>query len=407
MTARLAMAAMLLLPAARSVAASRIEVLTFAPLSGDLPQGAGEKGADILTVELKGQSEFDVIPRAKSSKGAGVEALAQARKLAADARKALDQRKPAEAQKAFEEAQQAYMKGLSELSNFDEFVNLTAELSTLLYRRGKDEQAAQVMLDALRVTVGRSPPKILAQSPTYAPIAEALTKKIAALPKGGIRLDSTPEGAHVFIDGQDAGNAPVVLKQLAEGRHYLRAILPSGETWGEAVMVSSKGEMPHLRAQSGAEGPAAVVAAQLAENRMDPSILASLQQVAAQKNAAFLAFGALVKPIDGIALDSFLYNAKTNKISRLKRVTFDQEMLDAGLQMDKVVSEIQAKLKGEPHPVELPTKVSTELVQSTELPTEYTPGGPPPEASPDQPIAPSGGTSTDESGKRKVIKRTQ
>jgi hypothetical protein len=406
LAARLAMAAMLLLPAARSFAASRIEVLTFAPLSGDLPPGAGEKGADILTVELKGQSEFEVIPRQKGSKGAGVEALALARKRAAEARKALDQRKPAEAQKAFEESQQAYMKGLSELSNFDEFVNLTAEYATLLYRRGKDDQAAQVMTDALRVSVGH-PPKILAQSPTYAPIAEALTKKIAALPKGSIRLDSTPEGAHVYIDGQDAGNTPVVLKALPEGRHYIRAILPSQETWGEAVVVSSKGEAPHLRAQSGAEGPAAEVAAQLAENRLDPSILGALQQVAARENASLLAFGALVRTLDGIALDPFLYNAKTNKISRLKRVSFDQEMLDAGLQMDKVVSEIQAKMKGDPHPVDLPSKVVPDLVATKELPTEYMLGGPPPEVSPDQPIVPSGGnTPTDDSGKRRVIKRT-
>jgi hypothetical protein len=404
LAARLAMAAVLLLLANRSHAASRIEVLTFAPLSGDLPQGAGEKGADILTVQLKGQSEFDVIPRQKSSKGAGVEALALARKRAAEGRKALDQRRPAEAQKAFEEAQQAYMKGLSELSNFDELVNLTAELSTLLYRRGKDEQAAQVMTDALRVSVGH-PPKILAQSPTYGPVAEALIKKVAALPKGSIRLDSTPEGAHVYIDGQDSGNAPVVLKSLPEGRHFLRAILPSGETWGEAVVVSSKGEAAHLRAQSGAEGPAAEVAAQLAENRLDPSILASLQQVAARENSALLAFGALTRTIDGVALDSFLYNAKANKISRLKRVAFDQEMLDAGLKMDKVVSEIQARVKGDPHPVDLPSKVVPDFVATKELPTEYMLGGPPPEVSPDQPIVPAQGSSTDESGKRKVIKR--
>jgi len=406
LAARLMMAAMLLVPAARSHAASRIEVLTFAPLSGDLPQGAGEKAADILTVELKGQSEFEVIPRQKGSKGAGVEALALARKRAAEARKALDQRKPAEAQKAFEESQQAYMKGLGELSNFDELVNLTAELSTLLYRRGKDEQAAQVMTDALRVSVGR-PPKILTQSPTYAPVAEALIKKVAALPKGSIRLDSTPEGAHVFIDGQDSGNAPVLLKALPEGRHFLRAILPSGETWGESVVVSSKGETPHLRAQSGAEGPAAEVAAQLAENRLDPSILNSLNQVSQRENAALLAFGALIRTIDGIALDPFLYNAKTNKISRLKRVAFDQEMLDAGLQMDKVVSEIQARLKGDPHPVDLPSKVSPDLVPTKELPTEYLLGGPPPEVSPDQPVVPAGGSApTDDSGKRRVIKRT-
>jgi len=267
--AQLLAAAMLLVPAGRSQAAYRINVLTFAPLSGDLPQGAGDKGADVLSVQLKGQSEFEVIARQKGSKNAGAEALALGRKRAAEGRQALDQRKPLEAQKAFEEALAAYQKGISDLPNFEEFINLTADYGTLLYRRGQDEHAAQVITDALLISVGK-PPKILAQSPAFAPIQEALLKKIAALPKGAVRLDSTPEGAQVFIDGQDAGRAPVMLKALPAGRHYIRAILPSGETWGEMVQITGKGEAPHLRAQSGAEGPAAEVAAQLAENRLDP-----------------------------------------------------------------------------------------------------------------------------------------
>ncbi len=396
-------AAALLVVAAQSQAANRIEVLTFAPLSGDLPQGAGDKGADILTVELKGQSEFEAIPRQKGSKNAGVEALALGRKRAADARKAVQDRKPAEAQKAFEEALPAYQKGVSELANFEELVDVITDYGTLLYRRGKDEQAAQVMLDALRVSVGK-PPKIFAQSPSFAPVAEALIKKVASLPKGAIRLDSTPECAHVYIDGQDAGRTPVLLKALPEGHHYLRAILPSGETWGEMVVVTGKGEA-HLRAQSGAEGPAAEVAAQLAENRLDPSILASLHEVAAREKAAFLVFGALHRTVDGLALDPFLYSAARNKISRLKRVAFDQEMLDAGLQMDKVVSEVQARLQGDPHPVDLPAKVAPDLVPDKELPTDYQLGGPPPEVSPDQPVPTPSGTATpdDANGHRRVI----
>jgi hypothetical protein len=85
-------------------------------------------------------------------------------------------------------------------------------------------------------------------------------------------------------------------------------------------------------------------------------------------------------------------------------VAFDQEMLDAGLQMDKVVTEIQAKLQGDPHPVDLPGKVAPDLVPSRDLPNNYQLGGPPPEVGIDQPVIPSGGAPQEEGGKRKVIK---
>jgi len=127
--------------------------------------------------------------------------------------------------------------------------------------------------------------------------------------------------------------------------------------------------------------------------------------VAARENAAFLVFGALHRTIDGLALDPLLYNAQKNKISRLKRVALDQEMLDTGLQMDKVVSEVQARLNGDPHPVDLPSKVAPDLVADKELPTDYQLGGPPPEVSPDQPLVAPGTTPpVDEGGGRKVIK---
>jgi len=55
--------AALLLAGAPAMAAVRIGILPFAPLAGDVPQGAGEKGAEILGKELKNQGDFEVVPR--------------------------------------------------------------------------------------------------------------------------------------------------------------------------------------------------------------------------------------------------------------------------------------------------------------------------------------------------------
>ena len=149
-----------------------------------------------------------------------------------------------------------------------------------------------------------------------------------------------------------------------------------GEKWGEVVDVPGKGEIAQ-RAHSGAEGPTADVSAQLSENRLQPSALPALKQAAATQKVAFVAFGVLHRTPNGLALDPFLYSAERGTVSRLQRVAFDAEMLEAGLEMDKVVADIQKKLGGDPTPIAFPSKVAQDLAPDNGLPAEYHYGGVP------------------------------
>lgn len=389
---------------AQGLGTERIGVLPFAPLSGDVPAGAGDKGAEILQKALKTQSEFEVVPRQDTAVAAGAPLLSQARQKLAEARAAVAAHRGSVAATAYRAALSADALAVATLDSFDEVIDANAELGTLLYRMGQDDEGQRAIFEALRLAAGQ-PLKVLAGSPTFAATAEALQKRVAQLGKGSVRVESTPTGADVYVDGQAAGKAPVLLRDLPAGRHYLRALLPSGDTWGAVVEVAPKSE-PHLRAQSGAAGPSGEVGGQLAENNLQPSVLAALKKAAAEQKVAFLVLGALHRTLNGLALDPFLYDQARGKVTRLKRVAFDAELLEAGLQMDKVVAEIQKQVGGDAPPLPLPAKAAPDLAAERELATEFHFGG-----TPDAPLdgapaaAPGAGDeATQESGRRVITK---
>jgi hypothetical protein len=397
---RILFALLALVPLGTAQAATvRLSVLTFAPLSGDLPQGAGDRAADLLASELKSIGELELAPRVKVVGNPAADAVAAARKKLGEARAALAQKNPVKAEAAYRAALAGFHKGLPAAESFQEAIEGQAELGALLYRRGNDEEGYATLLDAMRLSVGH-PLRIVEQSPTFTANAEAMTKKVASLPKGSVRVESTPAGADVFVDGQIAGKAPVLVKALPEGKHYFNAVLPSGERWGTTTEVLGGGKVTRLRAQSGAEGPGAELNSQLAENRIDPQALLAAKAAAKASNSSLIVFGALHRLIDGLALDAFLYNVAKDKLLRLKRVEFDSEMIDAGVQMDKLVAEIQQRLSTPGTELHLPARVADDLAADRGLASDYVFGGPPPEISPIEapPPVTSEGTST-----RKVI----
>ncbi len=362
------------LAATPAIAATRIAVLTFAPLSGDLPNGAGDKVADLLASELKSVGELEVAPRPKKVEGLARDRLARAKQTLTNAREALAKHQPKEAQDDYEAALIEFRKALPALDDFQEFIDCTAELGALEYRRGNDDAGRGHLLEAMRLSSGH-PLKVVTEAPSFAPVAEQLTHQIATLAKGSLRIDSTPEGAEIYVDGQDAGKAPVLLRDLPVGLQYVRAVLPSGELWGAVSDIAATQVPLRLRAQSGAEGPAAEINAQLADNRIDPQAVAAARSAAKANEAALVVFGALHRTPDGLALDAFLYNSGKGQLNRLARVAFDTELLDAGLQMDKLVSEIQTRLATPGVELQLPARVADDRVSEGTLASEYRFGG--------------------------------
>ena len=390
--------AALLLTGAPALAAVRIGILPFAPLAGDVPQGAGEKGADILGQELKNQSDFEVVPHEEPASNESATSISLARKHVSDARAALAKHQANAALGLYQTALTDFANGIRDLDSFEERIAAEAEMGTVLYRLGRDEDGQHAISEALRLSANQ-PSKAFATSPTFLPVLEGLQKQVSQLGKGSVRVESTPSGADVYVDGQSAGKAPVVLRDLPAGKHYLRALLPSGEKWGAVVDVPARGE-PHVRAQTGGSGPSGEVASQLAENNLQASILTALKKTAGADKLSLVVFGALHRTLNGLALDAFLYDVDKGSVSRLKRV--------AWLQMDKIVAEVQQQVQqhGGGAALSLPGKAAPDLTAERELATEFHFGGTP-DAPSEQPAASTTSPSEDQpENNSRVIRKT-
>jgi hypothetical protein len=55
--------------------------------------------------------------------------------------------------------------------------------------------------------------------------------------RGGLRIDSRPAGAAVFVNNQQVGHTPVVLSSLQVGSRAIRIQLTGYATWSRAVQV--------------------------------------------------------------------------------------------------------------------------------------------------------------------------
>jgi hypothetical protein len=62
---------------------------------------------------------------------------------------------------------------------------------------------------------------------------------------GSLRIDSTPRGARVILDGVSRGSAPLTLSELRAGTHTVRLELDGYQRWTTAVTVVS-GRHVHL-----------------------------------------------------------------------------------------------------------------------------------------------------------------
>ena len=93
-----------------------------------------------------------------------------------------------------------------------------------------------------------SPVLAAAPGPATTPIAASAsaptsTKRRTAVPpriagyRGGLQVDSDPDGARVFVDGEEVGVTPLHLKSLAVGSRVVRVEAEGYQTWTTAARV--------------------------------------------------------------------------------------------------------------------------------------------------------------------------
>lgn len=335
----------------------KLVVVPFAGLDTDVPTRAGAKAAGMLSTEFKSAESFTLV-EPKKEKGADpfADALDDARKAVDEARALREKKKFRLADEALKKALDRYRAGAPGLTKVDEVMDAWTLLSAVQFNTGRDDEGGKSLATALGLAPDRELP--LAQtSALFSKVVGDTRKAVKAAGKGALLVESTPASAPVLVDGLALGATPLLVLDVPAGLHYWRATLPNGELVGGLVEVAG-GKQTKVTAVASNKDPESRMLASLAMNKLDPDLVAAAREYAKATESDLVVFGGLSKEGKGLALDSFIFAAKTGEVRRLPRSQFDTELLSAGMEFFNLAGELAKKGQATGEAVKVPSVVS-------------------------------------------------
>lgn len=344
----------------------KVTVLPFAALSGDVPQRAGQKAASMLSNELKNLDTVQLVAAKPSEKGGSEklqEALAHARSLVEEAKAERQKRKFKVAQETLEKAIAEYKSNAAGITDVAELSDAYALLSAVLYNTGQDEAGQQALTTAVSFAPSRELP--LAQtSQLYSRVVLDTRKAVQLSQKGTLLVESTPSGAAVSVDGVNLGNSPLEVKDVPPGMHVWRVSLPSGELVGGTADVVA-GKQTKVSGEASGMDPESRALSALSQNKIDENTLKSIADLGRAADAETVLFGGLTRDGKSLSLDGFVYSIPANELRRLPKMTFDTELLSAGMEFYNLAGELSKQAMKVGSVTKAPTQVSSTAVMGT------------------------------------------
>lgn len=344
---RLALLLCLLLGAS-SIAAPRraprtkVAVLPFQAVSGEVPARAGPRLAARLASEIHGMAGLALAePPAPSPADVKTDALAAAQAAVREATAARAARDFTRAETALGRALDAYAANAPHLQDGAELADTYALRAAVRYAIGRDDEAASALTHALAIAPGRPLP-LAATSPLFAHTVERVRAAHATQPRGVLRFESFPQGLEITLDGSSAGKTPVRVTQVPPGAHLWRATLPSGEPVGGVVEALPEREVTFTIQPTGT-GATAALALALSGNRLDASALQAASTLGREASADLVVFGTLSRSDTGLALDAFVFAPGDAAPRRLPRLAMDLELLDAGEPLRALAAQLASR----------------------------------------------------------------
>lgn len=344
--------------AAPVAAATKIAVVPFAPLTGDVPVRAGGKAAMLLAGELKNVGEVTPVELPLESDEKAAKALQDARDAVTAAQKLETRRKFGAAAAAYRQALAHYEAAAALIADVNEVSDAHVALAIVHYLTGDDETGEKELSNAIALT----PKRTFAGEETsklFAATVARVREKLLASPTATLQVESIPAGAQVLVDGREMGRTPLTLKAIPPGKHLWRVLLPTSEPEGGLVLLSPS-EHVTAKAELNGSSPVTKLNAVLASNSLSPAVAEIAKEVAASVEADLVAFGALLGRGDDLVLESFLYSPAQNLIARLPQKSFDSELISAGMELYNVAGEIGSRTQNLGAAETLPCKISLE-----------------------------------------------
>src|SRR5437763_689577 len=359
-TAALLSGLLALSPAAWAAAPkTSVVVLPYASFPG-VPEDVAARVAELVGQELNGRDELKLVAlEAKPAAKDRVDSVAQARTELGRGAQLAQKSRHAAAADALQKAISFLMAKPSALDEpagkllSDAALQLAIERLASGDEDGGDAALAQLvrLVPDRAVSAADYPPAFLVE-------LAGVRKRMLAAPRGALRVLAPPGSgeSRVFVDGRPFPAAPVVVKDLIPGEHFVRVDRP-GSAWGEKVVIIA-GVETKIAPQPGLDGPAAELTGRLLQGELDRAAVMTAGRLARAAGAQAAVFGAVIKTGDAFSMRSFLCLAKGDRVFALVPLQLDAELLGGVVQMVKIGDDVIAKLASPPAEPSLPLSLA-------------------------------------------------
>jgi hypothetical protein len=349
----------------------KVVVLPYAPIYDQLPRATGDKVAELLSNELSNSEQLQNIKfkeEKRSSTTGGNPTPKRDAAALAEARERLGKSEEFIRKLKFKPAVDALEKAIGLLEaqhpyiDFQELTEAYLSLAVAYFRLNQESEGEKLLLQVVRLD-----PELKLDTEKYPPVFvntfEKMARKARKAKRGAILVQPTSAGATVFLDGRDVGRAPLRIKDVIKGAHYLRVAPPGGEVWAERVDVAPD-DVAKVSPDvgGGGAGPQAELVSVLGGNSVDEAVVQKAVDFAGTHGADFVVLGGVHKAGEEIVASTLLLKVSARKLCVLPRVKFDAEMLGAGIEIYKVGADLVTKVEAFGEPVSLPAKLAKDAV---------------------------------------------
>ena len=152
-----------------------------------------------------------------------------------------------EAISSFSTSVALYEKALLDERSFTGYRTAKFHLAMAHLARNDEVKAASELREMITLDPNRE--KITPSEKYYSPkireLYKRILKEVLSDPKASLRVQSSPSGATVFLDGVFQGMTPFDIQDVPLGKHFIRLVLPEGkkEEWIEKNLVEGRNEV--------------------------------------------------------------------------------------------------------------------------------------------------------------------
>ncbi len=239
-----------------------------------------------------------------------------------------------QAAEAFQRSVEMMEENLADLTNFDILADALANLALAHHNSGFDLDARKRMQayahlrPTAKLDVEKFPKELRV---TF----DEEVDKVKKAGNGVLEISATSD-AVVIIDGIERGQAPLKVRDVGFGHHYLVVRSVKGQSWTEQIRVRGKNKTQAFKADFSGSAPSTgggmpsyygeLLGVLKGGTFSSDEVGAYLKELCAQTGAAYVGFAVMFKANSKYVAAPFAYSAASKKLYRGADVEFNLEL---------------------------------------------------------------------------------